>query len=42
MSQVVQQEALTQLLMKKGLFSKGGFLEIVRVADREMNRKRIF
>jgi uncharacterized protein YqgQ len=39
MSQVVQQEALTRLLMEKGIFSKEEFWEMVRVVDREMKRK---
>jgi hypothetical protein len=38
MSQVVQQEALTRLLVEKGIFSKGEFLEMVRVVDREIKR----
>ncbi|MGA2465555.1 MAG: hypothetical protein ABSH06_14510 [Thermodesulfobacteriota bacterium] len=42
MSQVAQQEALTRLLVEKGIFTKEEFLEMVRVVDREMNRKRIF
>jgi hypothetical protein len=42
MSLVVQQEALTRLLVEKGIFTKEEFLEMVRVVDREMNRKRIF
>ena len=42
MSQVVQQEALTRLLIEKGIFSKEEFLDVVRAVDREMNRKRIF
>jgi len=41
-SQVVQQEALTRLLVEKGIFTEEEFLEMVRVVDREMNRKRIF
>jgi uncharacterized protein YqgQ len=36
MSQVVQQEALTRLLVEKGIFSKEEFLEMVRLVDREM------
>jgi len=40
MSQVVQQEALTRLLVEKGIFSKEDFLEMVRVVDREMERER--
>jgi len=42
MSQVVQQEALTRLLVEKGIFTKEEFLEMVRVVDKEMRRKRIF
>jgi hypothetical protein len=38
MSQVVQQEALTRLLVEKGIFTKREFLEMVRVIDREMKR----
>lgn len=33
-SQVVQQEALTRLLIEKGIFTKGKFLEMVKVVDR--------
>jgi hypothetical protein len=40
MSQVVQQEALTRLLVEKGIFTKEEFLEMVRVVDREMKRKK--
>jgi uncharacterized protein YqgQ len=40
MSQVVQQEALTRLLVEKGIFTKEEFLEMVRVVDREMKMKR--
>jgi len=39
MSQVVQQEALTRLLVEKWIFSKKEFLEMVRVVDKEMKRK---
>jgi len=42
MSQVVQQEALTRLLVEKGIFSREEFLEVVKLVDRQMNRKRIF
>jgi hypothetical protein len=42
LSQVVTQEALTRLLVEKGIFTKKEFLEMVKVVDREMNRKRIF
>lgn len=38
MSQVVQQEALTRLLVEKGLFTKEEFLEIVRKVDQETKR----
>ena len=41
MSQVVQQEALTRLLVKKGIFTKEEFLEMVRVVNKEMNRKEL-
>ncbi len=40
MSQVVQQEALTRLLIMKGLFTKEEFWDMVRVVDREMKRGR--
>jgi hypothetical protein len=30
------------LLIEKGVFTKKEFLEMMRVVDREMNRKRIF
>jgi len=40
MSQVVQQEALARLLVEKGIFTKEEFLEMVKVVNREMKRKR--
>jgi hypothetical protein len=40
MSQVVQQEAFTRLLVERGIFGKDEFLETVRVVDKEMKRKR--
>ena len=40
MSQVVQQEALTRLLIEKGIFTKEEFLEMVKVVDREMKMER--
>jgi hypothetical protein len=40
MSQVVQQEALTRLLLDKGIFTKGELLDMVKVVDQEMKRKR--
>lgn len=39
MSQVVSQEALTRLLVEKGIFAKEEFLEMVRIVDRERKRK---
>ena len=39
MSQVVQQEALTRLLVEKGIFTKKEFLEMVKVVDRGMKRR---
>jgi uncharacterized protein YqgQ len=40
MSQVVQQEALTRLLVKKGMLTKEEFLEMVSVVDREIKRDK--
>jgi hypothetical protein len=40
MSQVVQQEALTRLLVEKGIFTKMEFLEMVKVVDREMKMEK--
>jgi hypothetical protein len=39
MAQVVQQEALTRLLIEKGIFTKEEFLEMVRAVDRKMKKK---
>jgi len=39
LKQVIAQEALTRLLIEKGIFTKEEFLEMVRVVDREMKRK---
>jgi hypothetical protein len=39
MSQVVQQEAMTRLLVAEGISTKEEFLEMMKVADREMKRK---
>jgi len=39
-SQVVQQEALTRLLVEKGIFTKEDFLEMVRIVNREMKREK--
>jgi uncharacterized protein YqgQ len=41
MSQVVQQEALTRLLIEKGIFTREEFLEMVKVIDREMKRRKV-
>jgi hypothetical protein len=38
MSQVVQQEAFTRLLVEKGIFTKEEFLEMVKVVAREIKR----
>jgi hypothetical protein len=40
MSQVVQQEALTRLLIEKGIFNKEEILEMVRVVNEEMKKKQ--
>jgi hypothetical protein len=40
MSQVVQQEALTRLLVEKGIFTKEEVLEMVKVVNQEMKGKR--
>ena len=38
--QVIQQEAITRLLVEKGIFTKEEFLEMVKVVDWEMKKKR--
>ena len=40
MSQVVQQKTLTRLLVEKGIFAKEEFLEMVKVVNREMTKKK--
>jgi hypothetical protein len=40
MSQVVQQEALTTVLVEKGIFTKEESWEMVKVVDQEMKRRR--
>ncbi len=40
MSQVVQQEALTRLLVEKGMFTKEEFLEMVSKVNQEMKRNK--
>jgi hypothetical protein len=40
MYQVGQQEALTRLLVGKGIFSREEFLEMVRVVDQDVKREK--
>jgi hypothetical protein len=40
MSQVVQQEALTRLLIQKGIFTREEFLGMVKTVNLEMEKKR--
>jgi len=40
MSWVIQQEALTRMLIEKGIFTKEEFLEMVRVVNQEMRKER--
>ncbi len=40
LSQVAQQEALTRLLVEKGIFTKEEFLDMVRIVNREMKREK--
>ena len=40
MSQAVQQEAITRLLVEKGIFTKEEFLEMVKVVDQGTKRGR--
>jgi hypothetical protein len=35
---VVRQEAVTRLLVEKGIFTKEAFLKMVKLVDREMER----
>jgi hypothetical protein len=37
---VIQQEALTRLLVEKGIFTKAEFLEMVELVNQEMKRKK--
>ena len=39
MSQVVQQEALSRLLIEKGVFTKEAFLKMVSVVNQEMKKR---
>jgi uncharacterized protein YqgQ len=38
-SQVIQQEALTRLLVEKGIFTKEEFLEMVSVVNKEVKKE---
>lgn len=38
MSQVIQQEALTRLLVGKGIFTKEEFLNMTKLLDRERRK----
>jgi hypothetical protein len=40
MSQVVQQEALTRLLIQKWVFTEKEFLDMVSIVDREVKKGR--
>jgi len=40
MSQVVQQEALSRLLLEKGRFTKEELVEMVRMIDKEMKKRK--
>jgi hypothetical protein len=40
LKQVIAQEALTRLLVEKVIFTKEEFLEMVRVVDRKIKKKR--
>jgi hypothetical protein len=40
MSQVVQQEALTRLLIKQGIFTKAEFLKMVKTVNEEMKKQK--
>jgi len=40
MSQVVQQEALTRLLVEREIFTKEEFMEMVKVVNKGMKRKK--
>jgi hypothetical protein len=37
---VIRQETLTRLLVEKGIFTEDEFLEMVKVMDQKMKRKR--
>ena len=39
-SQMIEQEALIRLLIKRGLFTKDEFLKMVKVVDRERKARK--
>lgn len=41
MSQVVQQEVLSRLLIEKGIFTKKEFLEMVKVVNKEVKKENL-
>jgi hypothetical protein len=41
MSQVIQQEALTRLLVEKGIITEDDFLEMVKVVTKEMKKEKL-
>jgi uncharacterized protein YqgQ len=38
---VVQQEALTRLLVEKGIFSKEELMEMAKVVNKEMKKEKL-
>jgi hypothetical protein len=40
LSQVIQQEAVTRLLVEKGVFAKEELLDMVKAVDSEMKKKQ--
>jgi hypothetical protein len=40
MSQIVQQEVVTRLLVEKWIFTKEEFVGMVRVVDQEMKKRK--
>jgi len=41
MSQVVQQEALTRLLVERGIFTEEEFLDMIKLVSQEMKKKDV-
>ena len=39
-SQMMSQDALIRLLIEKGIFTKGEFLEMVKVVNKELKKKQ--